>query len=430
MKIKVAYLVWNEAIVNNSIFNNQVINQIKQIQNSYKDVDVTLIIGFPLFPYLVKHRRDKKKRNEIFSFLMELRKQQVIKVKVFYNIFAFSFNSKFYFFPLHYLFGLFSFLFLQRKQRFDIIHCRSYHACFVGCITKSVYKYPKVIFDTRGRFPEEGVFRGSYTEASYSFRFWKKIEKYLLKTSDSIVNVAHTFSDILEQEYPFIKNKNFTIYTSTNTQVAASEKKMKAGNKLVFIGEISFNGGYNITDIVDFYLIYREIVFNPSLIIITKSDRQPIRKLIQENGIEREFEIFSTNSFDESYSILSACKFGFAFLDRGNEMLMKSLAPTVIAAKTGDYLFSGLPLIYDELIGGVNYLIRNYHLGMLVNKPFNKDEIQAKLSELLNNYNEVSNSCTQFALEFFSSEKNAERYFNIYTTLVKDTVIVNKPLPV
>ena len=38
----------------------------------------------------------------------------------------------------------------------------------------------KIIFDTRGLFPEEGVFTGAFSENSRSYRAWKSTEKIML----------------------------------------------------------------------------------------------------------------------------------------------------------------------------------------------------------------------------------------------------------
>lgn len=420
MKTKVAYLVWNEMPVNNTLFNNQVIDQIKKIKERHpSEVDITLIVSFPILAYLRAKGNYRKSYREAKSFFRKLHQDNNFDLILLNTFFGFNFNAKKWLIPFHYVDNYLKLVYLQRKHRFQIFHCRSYHATRMGIAMKRIFKNVKVIFDARSKFPEEGIFRKSYERESASFRTWKKIERRLMERSDAIISVSHTMSEILQEEYPFIKDRSYTIYTSTNTSVIDKVKNAAPRtNALAFIGEVTDKGVYSIFDILDFYKVYRNAVADATLVIITQSDHSAVKAIVSKYGFLNETSLYRTNSYSESYDILRNCKFGFSFLNRDKKELIDTLAITIIASKTGDYLGAGLPLIYDELIGGVKPLIQDFHLGMLINKPFTENKVKLHLDDILSDYGNISNNCVDFALEYFSSEKNADRYFNIYQKLI------------
>ncbi|NIG52087.1 glycosyltransferase [Chitinophaga sp. Cy-1792] len=420
-KIRVAYIVWNEDPYKNNIFNNQVADQIIQIKQLHpEEVDITLVINFPLSSFV---RNKKGTKQDVIDFKNQLTASLAahnIKLQFYFSRFAFNFNTKFYLLPFQYFENFTKVKKLVEDQKIDIVHCRSYHAGFVGASIRRLFKNVKFVFDTRGRFPEEGIFRKSYEKDSLSYKIWKKRERFIISNADAVVNVSEAFQKIFETDYPKeSQGKNTTIYTSSNVQVMTQPRQnnipvLQNTNAMVFVGELSENGGYSVKKVMEAYRIYRKVIASPHLVFISTTNRDTILKEIGDVEFKDEITITATTRFQDTYNILSQCKFGFAALNDWNAPLMEYLAPTVIAAKTGEYLTAGLPLIYDNRIGGVLPLIQNHNIGMAISYPLSEEVVASQLMALNASYDEISDNCKKFACSNFSSTNNAERYFELY----------------
>lgn len=79
---------------------------------------------------------------------------------------------------------------LTMKQRFRIVHCRSYQAAQVGCLLKRWFGL-KVLFDMRGLWVDERVDGGIWQLARgvdrLAYRYYKRIERSLLECADHVV---------------------------------------------------------------------------------------------------------------------------------------------------------------------------------------------------------------------------------------------------
>jgi glycosyltransferase involved in cell wall biosynthesis len=424
MKIKLAYIVWNEAIINNNIFKNQVLDQLNKLNDLYKDdLDITLIVSFPVTSYVLKYRSQHKPYKDIFLFLEELKRRPGFRIIVLKSYLGFNFNTRYYLLPFQYIENVVKLFFLQIRHRFQLFHCRSYHATFAALMCRRLTGGAKVIFDTRGKFPEEGIFRKKYSESGLSYKVWKRVERFLMKRADAVVNVSDTFTLDMIEQYPFVREKSFTIYTSTNTNFINRKPTrdypaLQGKNGLVFIGEVSAGGPYSIMNIIGFYEHYRAALTNPALVIITNEDHAALKKVVMDCGLAGEVHFHSTSNYEESYNILYYCKFGFAILNTGNEALMKYLSPTIISSKTGDYLCAGLPLIYHKAIGGAAYIIEHNGVGITFDFPVNPQTLSRDLKMIATGYDALSEKCKQFAEDRFGSVNNAKRYYGIYSNLL------------
>jgi glycosyltransferase involved in cell wall biosynthesis len=89
---------------------------------------------------------------------------------------------------------------LHKKERFDIIHCRSYIAAEAGLQLKRKFG-TKFLFDMRGFWANEKVDNGQWNQQRYFFRklfeYYKKKEKAFLTAADGIVCLTQNGKDYL-----------------------------------------------------------------------------------------------------------------------------------------------------------------------------------------------------------------------------------------
>jgi len=100
--------------------------------------------------------------------------------------------------------------------RFDVVHVRSYVAAMIGLIVKKRHR-AKFIFDIRGFWPEEQVFRGKWSKRSLQFIVAKRIERLFLKSADTVVVLTHRAKEIFMKKVWFLmfatKQSSFIIMT-------------------------------------------------------------------------------------------------------------------------------------------------------------------------------------------------------------------------
>src|SRR5690606_9281147 len=90
---------------------------------------------------------------------------------------------------------------LNRRERFDILHCRVHVPGMMADLARTFSRHkPKMLFDIRGFFPEEFVDAGLWPADGILFRAAKRIEKRLMKVSDGFVVLTEKARDILFPE--------------------------------------------------------------------------------------------------------------------------------------------------------------------------------------------------------------------------------------
>jgi len=161
-KIRILYITWGEVIVRNGIFRNQVVEQLKLTKRSSETFEVHLLSGMPLVNMkLLRKPMDFLK--DVEAFRKKLTGEGIrFSVRMIPAVSAWFYAKKWQF-PFYQLFNM---GFLKRyvvKYNIEIIHCRSYQATYFALLVRDKYRLSyKVIFDTRGLFPEEGLIKHAY----------------------------------------------------------------------------------------------------------------------------------------------------------------------------------------------------------------------------------------------------------------------------
>lgn len=424
--INVLYIVWGESIAYNGLFDNQVVEQIIKIKKETHSIKLTLLTGIPLTKRFL---RDKKKYlreiEKVKKYLQENQIEMIVKWVITFSKYFYSNLFMLPFFHIGYL------LFLRRlilKDQYHILHCRSYHSTLIAHLVKKLFRLSyKIIFDTRGLFPEEAVVAGCFSAKSISYKLWKFIEKKLLDNSDAIVNVSETFTEHVLKitDNPCI----VTIPTSTNTQIFSGrnlEKRniirkklgLDANEKiLVYLGALDELGWHSVENFVKIYSIFKALFTNTKLLLITRLSKDILTKRLTElNILENEILIVETNSPQETVDYLQISDYGTLPLKKINNDLQAIIGRTMVSSKAAEYLASGLPIIVNKDIGETSNLVRDNDIGCIFTLG-EEDKIKDCLKHIEKNYEKVSQSCIKFAREYFDTTVHAKQYIELYQKL-------------
>lgn len=428
MSANVLYLTWGEVAVNNGIFDNQVFEQLKQIRQQDPSVGLHLLSGQPLINQrLLKQRATF--RAEVAAIRAQLAPFGIDFTARWIAAIARWFHAEWYHLPF-YTVGQRSFLRdFTRERQIDIVHCRGYHATRLALLAREKYRLPyKVIFDTRGLFPEENVFAGYFSETGQAYQMWKRIEKWLLDRVDAIVNVSSTFSDHVRTltTNPQI----YTIYTSTNLAIFQPDPERRqavraalgiadAEKVLVYLGSIGVHDGWHRTaNLIAQFQAFQQSFPHTRLLVITRASHQALQaEFDQVASLRGNYRLVAGASPAQTTDYLQAGDYAALPYSTVHNEVERLIGYTMIASKTGEYLAMGLPLVVNRAIGAASQLAVAHEIGCTYTAGAEQAFIEP-LRQLDQQYQQASQRGITVAHETFSAARNAQRYLELYRTLM------------
>ena len=117
---------------------------------------------------------------------------------------TYFFFSPWYIFPIIFMIS-FIYLFVHCLfNRYDIIHCRH---TLSGCIAIPIAKIfrIKILSDIRGCYTDEGVLLGRWRSGSLAFKFYKKMEKFVYRYSDTVSGISPVMCRYIASVCPLTK---------------------------------------------------------------------------------------------------------------------------------------------------------------------------------------------------------------------------------
>ena len=306
---------------------------------------------------------------------------------------------------------------LIRRHRIDIVHGRSYNPTWLAWLSRRLFKgRHRIIFDTRGLLPEEGVATGYLREGGPSYRVWKAIERRLARDADAVVNVTDTFTDYLEGETGRKDMRTITLsvdLAAFRLLPAGAPAGSREERVLVYLGSISRNGWHSLEYLARLYTLFRERFEKARLLLITPSGHDVLRQDLRDEGVpEDELRLTAARSLDEVAAYLAQAAYGALPYRSIRHECDRRIGYTMMASKLGEYLAAGLPVLCNRNIGGAKRVIEEHGVGALVDleQPGLVDPM-AWPDPTLNP--DLAGRCRK-AAERFSIESRARAYADLY----------------
>ncbi len=427
MEKNILYITWGETIVDFGIFKNQVLEQLKLIKRERPDINLFLLSGIPI--------GNKKLFKNPFTFVRELKHIKAVckenGIHFFWHWIP-VLSPWFYTPPAKVgFYDLSQTNFIKRfieKNKIKLVHSRSYTPARL--LLKTRKKFPqlsfKLIFDTRGNFPEEGRLKSFFSDKDYAF--WKKKEKELFKESDAVVNVSDTFTDYVKTltDNPEI----YTIYTSTNLSIfnrnneeerTISREKCNITTDekvLVYLGDLGENGWHDKTNLFAIYKYFKETFGKTKLLLITRNLREEFEESFSEvAGKVDELIVIKGETPKDVNRFLNMADYASLPFKKVNNPLDQILGYTMIASKTGEYLACGLPIVTNTAIGAASKLVKETETGV-VYRMGDEKAIKNPLLEIESNREVIIKKCIDTSKRF-DAQENARLYLGIYDKLFK-----------
>lgn len=429
-RIRILYLTCFEYVVNSGIFESQVkgylsclaAKKASEVQVSQLAIRPAVIIGRDGISLSFRHER------EWFRALTQNLAGKGIDSQVSFVPVLLPKRWKFYF-PLPIALVVMALtvpllLFKVARARYDVIHCRSYVATLCALIVSRVLRRPKVVFDMRGFYPEEGLIQRSWRARSLSYSFWKRIERFLIRNAHYTIALSDVFQKRVADGGA--ADRCALIFAGTDVRKFRDARQYRdqiraelgiTSNK-VFAYAGGLGSWHDPALLAKIGTVLRRNISNAALLILTPYDKQKLQQEFMAAGVEETRVTILSVKPDQVPRYLAAADFGIVPLrDLSPDDPAVVVAETMIGLKVAEYLAAGLPIIVNDRVGGLRSLMSKWRIGEFFNTA-NCDAVAFKVQAMLSHYYEYQQNCREVANEFLSLDVAAAKYYDVYRSVL------------
>lgn len=318
--------------------------------------------------------------------------------------------------------GILAGLYIVISKDIDIVHSRATVPAVMGYVIARLTG-KRFIFDVRGIMAEEYTDGGMWKRNSFLYKVTSRIEKKLLNKADFLVVITENIKEYLINDDR--KRQNIAVipccvdikkFNKESDLTEVLRKKYKLSGKFVFLYTGSVGTWYLLNEMIDFFIAAKTLVNNAHFLILTHVDKNMVIATCGKKNLSSDDVTIDSAEFNNMPSYIKLADAGVFFI---NPCFSKRLScPT----KFPEYLACGLPLVINAGIGDTDKIVRDYKLGVVIDK-FNQGSYLSntyQLLELMKEKGVVSDRCKKVAEERFSLDMGVSKYFDAYRSLICD----------
>jgi glycosyltransferase involved in cell wall biosynthesis len=315
---------------------------------------------------------------------------------------------------------------LFRKERYSIVHCRSYIPALIGVWLKRRYGV-RFIFDMRGFFADERIDGGMWIQSNFIYRiiyrYFKRRESDFLESADTTVCLTEdAFHEI--RSWRMIRNQplplqvipccvDIGLFQPDQPEAARQQLRERlgfSGSELVISYVGAVGTWYMLDEMLDFF--QRALLRYPDarFLFITQEDENMIYRKAAGRGIPASAILVRKANREEVPLYLSLCQVSIFFIKPVYSK--KASSP----AKLGEIMSMGIPVICNSNIGDTDRIIREAGAGAIV-RSFTTDEYDFVINDLERLRQLPKEPIREAARNIFSLEQGVSRYKAIYQKL-------------
>jgi glycosyltransferase involved in cell wall biosynthesis len=316
---------------------------------------------------------------------------------------------------------------LCRKEKIDVIHCRSYRPSVIGSALKLIC-HSGFIFDMRGFLIDEQVFLDRWKIGSLKYRFSRWIERWILLNADEIVTNTTRFRDQVVGIPYFPREERadqvLIIQNCVDTQRFLFDPVKRVSTRqefgwddkfvLVFTGEA--RKWESFEQIINLFITLRGLNDKTFLAIFAYGEISIISHILSARGIPQANYSLATARPGQIPYILNAADLAVIFR-QDNKYIQQIPSPI----KFGEYLSCGLPIIMNSNIGDTEKIINKYLAGIVLD-PDNPVELHngaIQILDLCQNDSNIRLRCRQAAEKELNLDTAVDQYAQAYERVGK-----------
>jgi glycosyltransferase involved in cell wall biosynthesis len=325
--------------------------------------------------------------------------------------------------------GAWTILRIMRREGVSILHARNHVPAVMSAIARK-FRQAQLVFDIRGFMPEEYTDAGVWPENGYLYRGLKRVERYLLRTSDAFVLLTEKARDLvfpgctdtdsagrpIEVIPCCVDFERFKLTTEVSRESLREEQKLTGRRVIVYLG--SFGGWYMTNEMTEFLAAAHRRDPKTFSMILTQSPQRMVVDRLAGLGIEPKDFLVTQVTPEQVPYYLKTADFAISFIKPCYSK--QSSSPTKIA----EYLASGLPVVCNSGVGDLDQLILRNRAGALLT-DFAPPAYQKALDEIENMLSEAGTRerLREVARREFDLETvGRTRYRRLYERLRKSSV--------
>lgn len=319
---------------------------------------------------------------------------------------------------------------LQSQSRFDLVHCRSYITALAGEWMKKKWR-TKFVFDMRGFWADERVDGKIWNLENPLFRivfnYFKRKEKDFLSKADHIISLTHNAKQVIHS-WKEVSNQpvpiqvipccvDLALFNPATIQKASIDQLkielgIPAGAEVIsYIGSIGT--WYMLPEMLDFFKQWLSVKPGSILLFVTNDSPDHILSAAGKAGIAAASIRIKPATRTEVPLFIAACDYSLFFIKP--VFSKKASSPT----KQGEIMAMGKPVICNSNVGDTDYVVKEYHSGVLVNDFSNTDYDNAiEEVTIKDHFNTIT--IREGARQFFSLEEGVRRYAEVYHTVLNE----------
>lgn len=315
--------------------------------------------------------------------------------------------------------GLLICLWVVRKQKIRIVHCRGYLPSIIGYILKILLK-PSFLFDVRGFWADEKVDAGAWSTNSMVYRVFKRMEKRFFLKADQIV-VLTNIAKSMVQKFSYLKNSCPSIQVIPTCVDLKRFKPIQASpmeldivkDRFVILYIGSLGTFYCLDQMIEFFFELTKWKKNALFFFLSNTSPDLITEKMREKGIPESSYLITHAPYEEVPLYISKANITISFIKP--TFSKKSSCPT----KFAESLACGVPVIINKGIGDCDEVVVEEKVGVVVNHftPQAYQRAIEEMFELLLDGELLSERCRKTAFKYFSLDDGVEKYWEIYKRL-------------
>jgi glycosyltransferase involved in cell wall biosynthesis len=314
---------------------------------------------------------------------------------------------------------------LFKKEKFDLIHCRSYVGSEVGLYLHKKFGVP-FLFDMRGFWADEKVDSGHWDLKKGFFRLlykrYKQKEREYITNAVGIVCLTQAGKDeILTWEVASSMTCDITVipccsdlehfdYQKIDEAKKASLKKdlgIQPHQKvLTYSG--SLGGWYMMDEMLQFFKCFQQKYPDAVFLCLTKEPKEVMDKYIAKNNIDSQSVITTFSQREELPLYLSLSDYSIFFIRP--TFSKKASSPT----KHAELMGMGIPVICND-IGDTGKIIEETQSGILV-ADFS-ESAYSKAIENIPSFSKSKEEIRESAFQYFDLKTGINEYKYLYKTI-------------
>ncbi len=315
---------------------------------------------------------------------------------------------------------------LHRKEKFDVVHCRSYIAALAGLDLK-LRHYVKFVFDMRGFWANERIEGDMWNLDNpiyeYIYNYFKKKEKEFFTHADAVVSLTHNGKGVIKELFgQEIAAKTTVIPCCVDTRFFSrdnvdDEKALALKSELgiqqgdFIISYLGSTGTWYMTD--EMLLFYKKLkarFTNARFLFISGDQPDFIMKKARLHGIDESDIIVARapRKLVPLYLSLSAVSIFFirpVFSKRAS-------SPT----KQAEIMSMGLPLICNTGVGDTDMLFSDEKAGLVL-KDFSDEQFNLAIERMEDVLRLNPTEIRQKAIKIFNLDDGVNQYDSIYKSI-------------